>query len=160
MPSDLGWLAGIIDGEGTIALAWSKDCPWVRISIPSTTQAIIDKTDTILNDLAVKHSVVNNESRGSNLPLSSVYVHGHAAYALLQHLRPHLVRQVERANAAMAFFAPHYSGLTARGEKRERSNGWTEEERQEWDAIRSRLVPNGKRRVVPDGSNTNPPGCA
>lgn len=144
----LGWLAGIIDGEGTISLAWSQGSPWVRITVPSTTQAIIDKTVAILGDLEVRFTVSTAEDRGSNLPLSKVAIHGRAAYDLLGHLRPHLVRQVERADAAVAFFGPLYSGKTARGGSRQYAIGWTEELRQEWDEIRSRLVLNGKRRAA------------
>jgi hypothetical protein len=127
--ADLGWLAGVIDGEGSIGLIANSGLrnPQLRVCICNGSDTILDKVAAILAAAGVS-SYSNRELRGTT------QVTAGTAGALLLHrlIRPYLVRQVEQYDAAVNFLAGRY------GEGRIRVH-WTAEDRAEWDRLRRRF---------------------
>lgn len=55
---EIGWLAGIIDGEGSVSLDPRNDSRYPRISVPSTDMAILEKCKRItkVGSITPRHS--------------------------------------------------------------------------------------------------------
>jgi hypothetical protein len=128
-PADLGWLAGIIDGEGSIALISNggRGNPNLRVSICNGSDAILDKIGDIYKTAGIS-SYGNRELRGT----TQVTVGTAGALLLHRLIRPYLVRQVEQYDAAVSFLAGRYSGGRLRV-------FWTDEDRAEWDRLRRKF---------------------
>ena len=127
--ADIGWLAGIIDGEGTVSLVNGQSGPILRIGIYNGDAAVLDKVHRIYDALGVR-SFDHWDSRAAkacclvNISTSSVL-------AIYKVIRPHMTRQVARLDAAVSFLEPCYEG-------RSRVH-WTAAQRAEWEALRSRF---------------------
>lgn len=64
--ADLGYLAGMIDGEGMIGIYRQPHGTMTRISISNTNPIIIKRVSGILESLGVKHGVyLVNKSKGN-----------------------------------------------------------------------------------------------
>ncbi len=127
--ADLGWLAGIIDGEGTVALVANSGLknPQLRVSICNGSDAILDKVGAIFVAAGIA-SYGNRELRGTTQVTTGT------AGALLLHrlIRPYLVRQVEQYDAAVKFMLGRYGGGRIRV-------FWTDEDRAEWESLRRKF---------------------
>ena len=128
--ADLGWLAGIIDGEGTVSLSHgSNRSPHLRVSIYNGDPAILDKVHAILDGSGVGyHEFWDKRATKANLHITIV-----GANAILLHelVGPFLVRHIDRLTAAVAFLKPAYEGRTR--------VHWTPAQRAEWEVLRSRF---------------------
>lgn len=138
MTAEIGWLAGIIDGEGTISLGKSKGCPWPRMTIPSTTPEIVKKSSEILSSMGIHYT--SYIQAGINLPCTIISVGGKACVDSLILLLPYIVRQTNRATDIIEFFDGRYEDETCRGNKRQRII-WSQEGRDEWERLRSNNKP-------------------
>lgn len=127
-PADLGWLAGIIDGEGHIGLSHGggSRSPHLRMNICNGDQAILDKIEAILNAAGVTFCG-NRELRGT----TNIIIGTDGSLRLHRLLRPYLVRQVEQYDAAAAFMLRHYDGRLR--------VYWSAEDRAEWEDLRRRF---------------------
>ena len=126
-PADLGWLAGIIDGEGSITLSHgSTRSPHLRVSITNGNDAILAKTYAILAAAEVSYCS-HHEPRGT----TNVTVGTQGSLRLHRLLRPHLVRQVEQYDAAIAFMLRRYDGRLR--------VYWSAADREEWEGMRRRF---------------------
>lgn len=127
--ADLGWLAGIIDGEGSIALIANSGArnPQLRVCICNGSDSILDKVGAILEAAGVTF-YANRELRGT----TQITVGTAGSLVLHRIVRPYLVRQVEQYDAAVSFLAGRY------GEGRIRVH-WTDEDRAEWGRLRRRF---------------------
>lgn len=131
---DLAWLAGIIDGEGHVAFSYGgSGSPHLRVQITNGSQAILDKATGLLRDLGVLFFAFH-EQRGT----TNIMVGTEGALRLHQLIRHHLVRQVERYDAGVAFMRPHYDGRLR--------VWWTAEDRAAWKELRRKFHPNAKER--------------
>lgn len=129
--ADLGWLAGIIDGEGHIGLSHGGGTatPHLRVSFTNGSEAILEKARGIYRDAGIRWHE-HYEPRGTtNVSVTQ-------ADALMLHvlLRPHLVRQIDRFDLAAAFLRRRYD----EGRLRVR---WNDAERAEWEQMRQRFHP-------------------
>lgn len=125
-PADLGWLAGIIDGEGHIGLSHGgSGSPHLRVNICNGSAPILDKLGAILSAAGVAY-YGNRELRGT----TNVIIGTGGALRLHRLLRPYLVRQAERFDVAAEFMHRRYDGRLR--------VYWTAEERAEWEALRRR----------------------
>lgn len=126
---DVAWFAGLIDGEGTIALTTSAGGnPTLRFHVYSTSLPIIEKTHAVLARLGVEYYERWDE-RDGRTPCSTINFGMDAAIRLHPVLRPHLVRQVGRYDDAVSLLGPRYR----EGRQRVR---WTAEELAQWEALR------------------------
>lgn len=133
-PASLGWLAGIIDGEGTVALSHGGTrSPHLRIGITNGSDEILAKIYRILENCGVDF-YAKRERRGT----TNVLIGTTGALRLHRMLRSYLVRQVAQYDAAVAFMRRRYdSGVTR--------VYWTTTERAEWEALRERYHKRAKR---------------
>lgn len=126
-PTDLAWLAGIIDGEGTVSLSHGGNrAPHLRVTIYNGAAPIIEKVDRICAELGV--TPFRKWDRRAK-PCMSWLFGTHDVLAMYPLIRPFLVRQVEQLDAGVAFMAPLYEG----GRQRVR---WTDEQRAAWEMLR------------------------
>ena len=129
--TDLAWLAGIIDGEGSVALSHgSNRSPHLRLAIYSGDEAIIDKVRAICAKVGVTpYEKWDRRAARPNL----MFLFGTRDVLILYPLvRPFLVRQVEALDAGRSFMAPAYAG----GRQRVK---WTAEQRATWEMLRQRF---------------------
>src|SRR5262249_50911869 len=55
-PTEIGWLAGLVDGEGSIALSHGGTrTPHLRVMLYNSSIPILDKAKRILDDLGVAY---------------------------------------------------------------------------------------------------------
>lgn len=120
--ADLGWLAGIVDGEGSITMLVSERPAksgrkqslriQVRVIIGNADAGIISKVVRILDDLGIGKYVKSERPKPVSIngwsaykQLTTVYVEGlERVRLLLTTLLPHLVGgKLERAVAALKF---------------------------------------------------------
>lgn len=129
-PTDIAWLAGIIDGEGSVALSHGGNrSPHLRILIYNGDPGIIDKVSRILDEIGVDwYGKWDRRAARAN---HSWLLGTAATLALYPLIRPHIVRQVDVLDAGFRFMQPRYEGRT-----RVR---WTAAERAEWEGLRSRF---------------------
>lgn len=126
-PADLGWLAGIIDGEGSIALSHGGTrSPHLRVGITNGSEAILAKVYAILKAAGISY-YAHPEPRGT----TNILVGTQGSLLLYRILRQYLVRQVEQFDAAVAFMRPRYDGRLR--------VYWTAEDRAEWETMRRRF---------------------
>jgi hypothetical protein len=93
---DIGWTAGIIDGEGSIFAAdkWS-----IRVRVGSTDMRIITK----LIDLWSGITGINRKAQAKQKVCYYWQLSGTNAAPLLKAVRPHLVIKQEQAALALLF---------------------------------------------------------
>ena len=118
--TDLAWLAGIVDGEGSIGAYRGKDdCVRLHLTIANTDRRIIEKAALLLPG-----AVVKLRGRPTNLTrrqlATIVVLKQEDMQAALQLLLPFLVGKHEEAKAVLAYLktrfgmshrGQHYSGL-------------------------------------------------
>lgn len=128
--ADIGWLAGIIDGEGTVSLSHgSNRSPHLRVSIYNGDPAILDKLHAVLDGLAIRyHEFWDRRAVKPNLHVTIVGANAIRLHHLVGH---YMVRHSDRLSAAVEFLEPCYEG-------RARVK-WTAAQRAEWEALRSRF---------------------
>jgi len=128
--TDLAWLAGIIDGEGTVALSHGGTrSPHLRIIIYNGDLSIVEKVSRILDEIGV--SWYGKWDRRAAKANHSWLLGTHSTLTLYPLIRPYLVRQVGVLDAGVEFMQPRYEG-------RSRVR-WTAAERAEWEAMRARF---------------------
>lgn len=132
----IGYLAGIIDGEGTVSLSQTKGWPWPRVVIPNTSEAVINKCQEALDFLGITYTTWSDKGSSRNLSLQRISVGGRQAVNLLLLMQHHIVRQVDRSHEIIKFFDGRYDGLTKRGQPRIRNIGWTSQDKEEWENLR------------------------
>jgi hypothetical protein len=126
--ADLGWLAGIIDGEGSIALSHGGNgTPHLRVQITNGSQPILAKVAAVYRAAGLR-PYINHERRA----VANVSVTQQDTLVLHALLRPYLVRQGEQYDAAATFLRRRY-------DEGRRRVYWTEEERAEWEALRTKF---------------------
>lgn len=126
---DVAWLAGVIDGEGTIALTTSAaGNPTLRFHVYNTNRAIIQKTRSVLDRIGVEY-YERCDDRNGRTPCSNISFGMDVALRLHPVLRPHLVRQVDRYDDAVALLGPRYRA----GRQRV---SWSADELAQWEALR------------------------
>jgi len=109
---ELAWLAGIVDGEGTVGISRTNNKtqahPYLRphFQVVNTDMRIIDKTAQIIRDIVGKRVsvVVSNKGgkgckRGYRIKVSTQW----ELLLLLPTLMPHLVAKREQAELAIEF---------------------------------------------------------
>lgn len=129
--ADLGWLAGVIDGEGTVALVCTaRDNPTLRISVYNTNDLLLDKIARILYGLGLDWSerVDNRPVEQGNRVGYAINLSTDSALRLYEHVRPHMVRQANRYDAAYWFLWPRL--------KHTRRYRWSDRERAIWVNLR------------------------
>lgn len=125
--ADLAWLAGIIDGEGSITLSHGgSGSPHLRVNITNGSDAILTKIYDILIAAEVSY-YANPELRGT----TNIVVGTTGSLRLYRMLRSYLVRQVEQYDAAVNFMLLRY-----KGQLRTR---WSVADREEWEDLRRRF---------------------
>jgi len=102
----LAWLAGIVDGEGSICASVRRGAMFWRmqVAIYNTNAAIISEVADILSSLEVLHHVTSRDNRGwGRKRVSIVVVSGRPqVHRLLTTLRPYLIGKAGHADAAIA----------------------------------------------------------
>lgn len=98
---EIGFLAGLFEGEGSIVLACrhKKDSSAVRISIANTVRPLLDRVIEITGVGLIQ------EKRHTNPNWATAYVwyvNGEAARSLLSIMRPWLIVKAARADAVLA----------------------------------------------------------
>lgn len=128
--TDLAWLAGIIDGEGSVALSHGGTrSPHLRVYIFNGDAAIIDKVTAILTEHGVNwYGKWDRRAARANY---SFLIGTSGVLVLYPLVRPFMVRQVDVLDAGFRFMQPRYEGRT-----RVR---WTPAERAEWEGLRARF---------------------
>lgn len=125
--TDLAWLAGVIDSEGTVSLVkGAHGNPVLRVSIYNSSHLILDKVARTLYALEIKwseHADRRHERTGYGMHMSTA-----AAMALYPHVREHMVRQVGRYDAGYYFMQPRL--------ERSRRARWTDRDREIWANLR------------------------
>jgi len=131
--TDLAWLAGIIDGEGSIALTHGGNgtSPVLRLMIYNSDEAILFKCRAILDDAGI--SFYEWWDRRAPRAGASLSISTRGVLALTPRIRPFMVRQIDRLDAATAFFAGRYAG------ERQRVL-WTDADRVAWSELRSEFI--------------------
>ena len=127
--ADAGWLAGIIDGEGTVSLVKGQSGPILRITIYNGSEEILSKIRRILTAMEVPF--MEGWDRRAARANCHITMATASCRRLTPLIRPHLVRHADRLDAAMAFLEPAYQG-------RSRVH-WTSAQRAEWEALRLRF---------------------
>lgn len=150
--ADVGWLAGMIDGEGSVDLApklGRGHGSALRLIIYSTSTEIIDKAIGVLRALGTTPSVQIRPPRPPRNPTSllQIMITMHDSLTLYPILRPHMVepRKTARYDDAYAFLAHRYLDpvLTSSGKVRHNNRrrvSWTPTDRDAWDVLRARYV--------------------
>jgi LAGLIDADG-like domain len=127
-PADLGWLAGIIDGEGSISLSHGgSGSPHLRVNITNGSEVILRKLFAILATAGISY-YANPERRGT----TNVIIGTTGSLLLHRLLRPYLVRQVEQFDAGAEFMTRRYADGRLRVY-------WSAAERVEWEDMRRRF---------------------
>jgi hypothetical protein len=125
--TDFAWLAGIIDGEGTVSLSHGGTrSPHLRLTIYNGAPDIIAKVRRICAEAGIApYEKWDRRAR----PCLSFLFGTHDVLTLYPLVRPFMVRQVVVLDAGHAFMAPVYEG----GRQRVR---WTDEQRAAWEVLR------------------------
>jgi hypothetical protein len=130
--TDLAWLAGIIDGEGSVALSHGGNrAPHLRLMIYSGDHSIIDKVRGIMVEHGIP-AVCEKWDRRAARPNLMFLIGTSGVMKLYPLVRPFLVRQVEQLDAGHAFMAAAYRP----GAQRVR---WSDEQRAAWEVLRGRF---------------------
>jgi hypothetical protein len=125
--TDLAWLAGVLDSEGTVSLVnGPRRNPQLRLSIYNSSDLILDKVAKILCSLNVPYHE-HKDDRPAR-PGYGFHIGTQGAITLYPLLRPFLVRQVNRYDYGYWFLTPRYEG-------RQRVR-WTESDRSKWEQLR------------------------
>lgn len=125
--SDLGWLAGVLDSEGTVSLiSGGRRNPQLRLSIYNSSDLILDKVAKILAEVGVSYSEHKDDRH--ERPGYGLHIGTEGALRLYPLLRPFLVRQVNRYDAGYWFLTPRYEG-------RQRVR-WSDRDRDIWAQLR------------------------
>jgi hypothetical protein len=125
--ADAGWLAGVIDSEGTVSLIrGAHGNPGLRITVYNSSELILEKVAEILDQLGVKWSA----HADTRAPRTGYAVHMATAscMAIYETIRPHMVRHASRYDAAHAFMEPRL--------ERSRRARWTDADRATWEMLR------------------------
>jgi hypothetical protein len=98
--ADVGWLAGILDGEGCIHLepGWR-----VQVRIVNTDRRLIDKVVAVSADhgIAWRQHLYKRQSGLGTLPRHDLYLGAAAVVPLLRLLQPHLTAKADKCAAAL-----------------------------------------------------------
>lgn len=93
---ELGWTAGIIDGEGTIALGKSHQ---LHVAVDSCNRVVTKKLEELWGGSEWKLKQVTKAGN----PRHRWQVTGYEARGFLMTLRPHLILKEVQAEVAIAF---------------------------------------------------------
>ena len=100
------WLAGIVDGEGTISAFWEKPRGYhketrylsVYLAVSNTDNRIIQRCKEITGVGCITYCTPKNPKHKK---WSSWRVRGHTACKVIRELMPHLISKSEQAAAAL-----------------------------------------------------------
>jgi hypothetical protein len=111
MPSctDYAWLAGVIDGEGSIALTWigKGKVPGLKIIIYGSDLLVMNKVRAIIRAAGIWCSYSpDNRTGKSNYRVS---ISSKACIKLYPLVSPYMVRQISRYKAGVEFLTPRYA---------------------------------------------------
>jgi len=101
--TELAWLAGIIDGEGNVALYPKIGGVDARISIASTNKRLVDEVERILSQHSIKYGVTSNIKKNKNHKKAH-YVNvcrGESLEKLIPLVIPHLIIKGEVAKVLL-----------------------------------------------------------
>lgn len=125
--AELGWLAGIMDGEGTICLSKEKASRrnhlYARCTIhviANTNPALIARVTALLSKVEIRYSIgtlIGEQKRAKNWkPAWNVKISTiDAMKDFLEMVRPYLVGKAEQADIAVLFLARRFSSHAAWG---------------------------------------------
>lgn len=94
------YLAGIIDGEGSIMLYRREKGAAMRVTVANTNRALLDWCATVCG---VGNIVMTERSNPKHKPSGMWHVNSQAAASLLEQTRPYLVIKGEQADVAIEF---------------------------------------------------------
>lgn len=105
---ELGWLAGVLDGEGHISMrywGYKKSIHYtVEIAFTNTSKALLEKVESICNRLGVGLHWQPKATPKRNLPCWDIGTKKIShCYKILDKILPMLTSKTERANLLYAF---------------------------------------------------------
>jgi len=117
--SETAYVAGIVDGEGTINIARAKTRKsyQVRMSVGSTSRRLVDYLLRTFGGNSTARKVLSNPKAKDQW---CWYLNGYEAVTLLLEIRPFLVIKPLQANLVLA--VPRFREFTG---KRARGRNWT-----------------------------------
>lgn len=95
---DAAYIAGFIDGEGSIMAFLRRDCIAIRVSIVNTYRPIID---WIRETCGVGNVVSSDRENNKHKLAHSLLVNAEAAESLIQQIRPYLKIKTAQADLAL-----------------------------------------------------------
>lgn len=111
--TDIAWLAGIVDGEGSIMLNRLGDKMWpksgshlCRVSISNTDEGILNEVKRILSEWLIFYTVAVNDYQKRNKPCCQIEVNRRMeAKFLLEQILPYLkeTAKIEKAKQFIEF---------------------------------------------------------
>lgn len=134
--TDIGWLAGIIDGEGSLALAKSVrgTAYSPRLSIAASSQSLIDKFVRICRELGAPSTHTQRKIKSNKLSDKPQYqvqlCKRDELLSILRLVEPHLTEKQAFCRAILEFY-----------EDRQPWVRWTEEDVAWLKEIRSAFMP-------------------
>lgn len=111
---ELGWLAGIIDGEGSITIMKRGETFVPSVKMSNTSKVLIEKFCEILNNLNISHSCYGKQKQGNRKYQWEVIIEGRPrVYSLLLVLRDLLVSKTKQAEKVIEWIESR--GINLRG---------------------------------------------
>lgn len=119
----LAWLAGIIDGEGTVSIqCYTKPDKTIRltpyIAITNSNQPLLDECISILSEVAGKAAARmcgKTRSKLARVDCSAIRVDGYpAVYKVLASVAPHLVGKLPQTEIVLGFIESRADNLLER----------------------------------------------
>ncbi|MGD9643968.1 MAG: LAGLIDADG family homing endonuclease [Elusimicrobiales bacterium] len=106
---ELGWLAGLIDGEGCITLTRAHQRDSIRpiLQITNTSLPLLEKAQRLIEELSGKRPNIKIQSNRGKFGYRTCYIiqiRRHATIAsVLRALTPHMVAKREQTELVLAF---------------------------------------------------------
>lgn len=113
MNTDLAWLAGVLDGEGSISLHQRNPTsrgirtPVLQVQVYGNDGPVIDKVRKVLGEHSLRYSVAHD--RRTPILALQLCLSTHPSLALYPLVSPYLVRQIDRYTAAYNLITAHYA---------------------------------------------------
>jgi len=102
---EIGWFAGIFDGEGTTTIRMKvtetknygmRPRYWTEMTVVNTDKNIIDRCHSFLDELNVNHRVYLRKARKENTkPMYTITINGAGIKTLLPKIKNHCIKKHE-----------------------------------------------------------------
>lgn len=146
-----GWMAGILDGEGSVSYTPThRGVPCFRFMVYTTSPEMAAEIQRMASSIGLKWTEwVDHRDRESALghrPCTCLSMQGQAAVRLYEAVAPFLIRHADAAAEAVAFLKVRYDRPVTRGgvEGKRRRVHWTKSDCDEWEALRVRWNPKNR----------------